>query len=38
MRYAQPATAAAIEVAPAALGARAELVGALELAGQLASH
>lgn len=38
MRYAQPATAAAIEVAPAALGARAELVGALELAGQLANR
>ncbi|MCC6495266.1 MAG: ROK family protein [Propionibacteriaceae bacterium] len=35
-RFAQPATAAAIEVMPAALGRRAELVGALQLAGNLA--
>lgn len=35
-RFAQPATAAAIEVLPAALGRRAELVGALQLAGTLA--
>lgn len=35
-RFAQPATAAAIEVLPAALGQRAELVGALQLAGTLA--
>lgn len=31
-RHAQPATAAAVEVTPAELGVRAELVGALELA------
>lgn len=31
-RYAQPDTAAAVRVAPAELGARAELVGALTLA------
>jgi predicted NBD/HSP70 family sugar kinase len=37
VRYAQPATAAAIEVVQTSLGSRAELVGALELAGRLAN-
>jgi len=35
-RYAQPATAAALVVKPAELGVRAELVGALQSASQLA--
>lgn len=35
-RFAQPSTSRAIEVAPAALGRRAELVGAVQLAGTLA--
>jgi predicted NBD/HSP70 family sugar kinase len=35
-RYAQPATAAAIEILPASLGVRAELTGALHLAASLA--
>ena len=35
-RYAQPATAAAVEVLPARLGVRAELTGALQLAATMA--
>ncbi len=35
-RYAQPATAAAIDILPASLGVRAELTGALHLAASLA--
>jgi predicted NBD/HSP70 family sugar kinase len=35
-RFAQPATSSAIQVLPAGLGRRAELVGAAQLAGALA--
>ncbi|MGC3995677.1 MAG: ROK family protein [Propionicimonas sp.] len=35
-RFAQPSTSSAVQVVPAALGRRAELVGALQLAGALA--
>lgn len=38
LRFAQPATAAVIDVQAAALGARAELIGALETAAALLSH
>lgn len=34
-RFAQPSTSSAVEVAPAALGRRAELLGAIQLAGTL---
>ena len=37
-RYAQPATSAALQVLPAALGGRAELTGALQLAASMASR
>jgi predicted NBD/HSP70 family sugar kinase len=35
-RYAQPATAAALEILPASLGTRAELTGALQLSANMA--
>jgi len=37
-RYAQPATAAALQVLTAALGMRAELTGALQMAASMAAR